>query len=158
MQALKFAHVLSMAFWFGTVASEIILEVLLWKTKSAAKQRAYIDLHRILDVVVELPALLLTFATGALLMWRYGYFNNSAVWPAWLEDKLIAASVAVAVNLICMVFVQLRARRTDDLIGTTMPLASSGVRGWHLAVSSTALGFPFGLIALWMALSGRTFS
>lgn len=150
MQTLIFFHVLATTLWFGAAASEVVLELVLWRTTSAAKQRAYIELHRIVDVVLEGPALILTVITGFLLLWKRGYLVGTSIWPSWLEDKLICALIVVTLNLACIAFVLIRAKNTEQVLGGSAPLNHSIVRRWHLAVSSTFFAVPFGIILLWL--------
>jgi putative copper export protein len=158
MAPLTFIHVLCMAIWFGTVATEILLELLLWNSKTSSEQKAFIDLHRRIDLAIELPSILGVIISGVLLMSRHGYFHDTVKWPIWLEDKLIAAAFAIIANLLCMIFVVQRARNTDNLLGAVTPLSQSRIRIWHMAVSSTIIAAPFGAIALWFAISGHIVS
>ena len=153
MALLRFLHVLFITIWLGTAAGETVLEIVLWRTKSAARQRAYIDLHRIVDLVLEGPALLLSVFTGILLLWRRGYFDDTHRWPSWFEDKLICAACVVVANLVCIGFVVLRAKNCDNVAGNSMPLEQPQVQRWHYAVTSTFIGVPFALMALWLAVN-----
>ncbi|MBI3556540.1 MAG: DUF2269 family protein [Deltaproteobacteria bacterium] len=153
MQWLRFLHVLFIVVWLGTATGELVLEVVLWRTASAARQRAYIDLHRIIDLVLEGPALLLSVITGILLLWRGGYLDDTHKWPSWFEDKLICATCVVVANLVCIGFVLLRAKNADNVPGNTAPLSQPGVQRWHYAVTSTFIGVPFALMALWLVVN-----
>ncbi|MBI3542863.1 MAG: DUF2269 family protein [Deltaproteobacteria bacterium] len=153
LQVLRFAHVMALIVWLGCAAGEIVMELVLWRTKSAARQRAYIDLHRIVDLTVEGPALLLTLVTGTLLLWQRGYLSDTKLWPRWLEDKIICGLVVAAINIVCGFFVMVRARKTDNLPGNAAPLSDSTIQSWHYAVISTFIGVPFAMIALWLAVN-----
>ena len=145
MKFLYFIHLSSVILWFGSAATDIILELTLWKAKSAEAQKAYVLLHAKIDLFLELPAMLCAVFSGALLLWSSGYWDI-AVWPQWLGWKVLCGLIAAISNLFCVIFVIIRARlqRSGDL---------HKVARWNDAILFSVVGVPFGILALWFSLS-----
>jgi len=128
-------HLLLLGFWGGLVLAETVVEVAL---RHRADARTAARLHFWMDVCIELPLLLGILATGGWMLWT--------VWPPprILIIKVVLALVAITANLVCMVLVILRWVRQGD------PAAVERLGRW---VRATAVGIPFGVVALYLGLT-----
>ena len=151
MQALRLAHLVGIILWFGSAAVDIVLELTLARTSDAATQRVLMRFHKVVDLLIEGPAVLLTLIAGGGLLGHAGYLGFVA-WPSWLSHKIAFGAVAAAANLICVVLVVKRARACEGLPKDTDPASSSTVRGYSRAVMITGIGVPFALMALWLGV------
>ncbi len=133
MNKLGVAHLILVSTWGGVVLAETILEVLGRKDTALA-----VRAHYFIDILVEIPLLISVLLTGTLLLLRS--------WPpSWLLwAKLISASIAVAVNLGCAVFVILRYRHRHD---------PALAERYGRLVRYSGLGVPFGVGSAYLGLA-----
>lgn len=102
-------HLLAAGAWAGCVATEVFFE----RRLAAIPLRAPLaDLHRRVDLWVELPALLLVAATGVAMLLQ----QVPTPWGVLLGLKLVLGGLAVLANLVCirMVLERDAAQRADD--------------------------------------------
>ena len=94
-------HLMLACFWLGLLAAETVLEL---SGPDAASLRVVARVHRWIDAIFEIPAALAVLATGLVLLGR--------LWPAppLMLVHAAAGIVPVAVNAVCTVWVQARAR------------------------------------------------
>ncbi len=151
MQALRLLHHVAIIAWFGSAAVDVLLELVLSRAPGAERQRALIDLHKLVDLVLEGPGILLTLGSGVGMLWLGGHLAPERSWPSWLVWMVVCGSLAAAANLICVLFVVARARAASTT-GATAPLEEPQVRRWHRRVAATGVGIPFALIALWFGV------
>lgn len=94
-KGLLFAHLVSAAVWLGCILTEAVFErVLLAGDRSS--HRALADLHVRVDLLVELPTLLLVLGTG--LVMAIGSFPEAA----WFRTMLASGAGAIGLNLFCI--------------------------------------------------------
>ena len=117
MTGLHALHLVVLGLWGGVVLVELVFEVAAMNGYFPAAETA--KLHRWTDRYVELPLLSLVVGSGLLLWSRLG-------WSAVLLPKILCGSAAVAANLVCVVFVEKRARagvserQTRNIFGTVV--------------------------------------
>lgn len=134
MDSLHLTHLIALSAWGCLVLGEIALELL---PRDDAALRTAARLHYAIDLLVELPLLLIVLTTGLWLAAR-----TSLTWT--LQVKIGAGLVAIAANLACGVCVVLRRRLTDGM----------ALRTWRRRIILTAaIGIPFGLLAAVLGLS-----
>lgn len=133
MDGLAAAHLVVLGLWAGVVAVEVLFELGGFFGRYPAELVA--DLHRRTDRILEGPLLIAVVTTGLLLWQRSGW--SPALWP-----KVGFGLAAVASNVVCVAFVERRART-----GTPTPAQT------RLIMATAAPGFPFAAAALW--LGGR---
>lgn len=107
-------HLLAGGAWLGCVLTEVGFERLL-KSPAAGDRRTLAALHRRVDLLVELPAMVLVLATGVAL-WGQGPGSAGLLAGAW-RLKLALAALAWLANAVCIVVVLRRdhaARHGDD--------------------------------------------
>lgn len=150
---LKVLHVAAIAAWFGSAAADVVLEAVLRRTSSPEAQRAFIRLHRAIDLVVEGPGIALAVTTGLAMLWWSGRLADLSLWPSHVRWMVLCGGVAAAANAACVAFVVRRDRAAASCPAGAAPLADQTVRRWHLAVALTGLGIPFALVALWHAVA-----
>jgi hypothetical protein len=146
-------HIVGLIAWLGSAAADIILELVLTRTQNADAQRAYISLHRWVDVSVEGPGILLAVVGGVGTLAQTGLLESGVSWPAWLWWKVVCGSIAAAANLVCVVFVLARWRACSRADGDLPPLANARVRFWNRCVLSTGAAVPAALVALALGLA-----
>jgi hypothetical protein len=94
-KGLLFAHLVFGAIWLGCILTEAVFErVLLAGDRSS--QRALADLHVRVDLLVELPALLLVLGTGSMMA------IESFPETTWFRTMLACGAGAVGLNLFCI--------------------------------------------------------
>jgi hypothetical protein len=126
---LHLAHLVAICLWAGVVLGEGVLEL---SARDDAGRSQVARAHYLVDLLLELPLLLVVLATGALLV--------LGVWPLsplhWL--KIGAGLIAVGVNLYCVGLVIRRQRRVSD---------RAALRADSQRIRWSALGVPFGVLA-----------
>jgi len=148
---VRLVHHLAIIVWFGSAAVDVVLELLLTRTRGAERQRALIELHRWVDLVLEGPGIFLTLGSGVAWLALAGYLAPGRPWPAWLLGMVVCGALAALANLVCVGFVVARAR-VAVTVATTAPLEEPRVWRWHRRVLATGVGIPFALVALWLGL------
>lgn len=135
MTLLDTAHLVAVSLWGGVVLAEAVIEL---SPRDDAALAEAARLHATIDVLIELPLLVIVLATGGLLAAR--------AWPPapLLVAKLAAGLVAVGLNLYCVVHVLLRKARAHDVV--LLRRHSSRVR-------LSAIGVPFGLAAAYLGIT-----
>ncbi|GAA5315137.1 MAG: hypothetical protein AseanaTS_03410 [Candidatus Pelagadaptatus aseana] len=87
--AILFFHLLAVGIWAGCIAIEVVCEL---GQKHAGVAENYIaTLHWNIDRFVEIPAIIVTLATGILL------YQNVAATPL-LQYKIYAGAAAIVLN------------------------------------------------------------
>ncbi|MBI1816366.1 MAG: hypothetical protein HYR72_15420 [Deltaproteobacteria bacterium] len=126
-------HLIAVSFWLGMVAAETVLE---FCGRDAVSRRTVAVAHRWIDLLFEIPVVIVVVGTGTLLLAR--------AWPAspLLLVKVGAGSIAVIANLICVPLVHARWKETDD----------ARVRALTRQVKMTGLAIPFAIAALVIGL------
>jgi hypothetical protein len=133
MSGLHVAHLFVLGLWGGLVLAELVIEV---GARTADELRTAAELHYRLDLLLEVPLLLSILATGGALVARTPLDRLLIV-------KIVAALVAIALNLFCVGLVVARRRAADD---------PARLERLSRAVRWTAVGVPFGLAALVLGL------
>jgi hypothetical protein len=129
------AHLFVLGLWGGLVAGEFVLEL---TPKTDDERTLAARVHYWMDLVLELPLLSAVVLTGVVLAVRASPLTSLH----WL--KIGAGLVAVGVNLWCVVHVVLRHRRTSNVLE---------LRRHGRWVRITAIGVPFGAVALYLGLT-----
>lgn len=106
MNALLPLHLLAVGLWLGCVLTEVAFERALLG-KGRAQEALLADLHRRVDVVIEVPAFMLVLGTG-ILMWP----NTPG--GALLYAKIGFGVLAIAANVYCVWLVLRRAKAAHD--------------------------------------------
>ena len=137
---LLILHLLFIGLWLGCVLTEALLErALLGRGRAHELLRA--DLHKRVDVWIEIPAFVAVVVTGGML------FAQAAP-SAWLNIKVALGLLAVLINGVCVGLVFARAKaahsgnweRFDRLdhvqhkLGAVVLLALLGALGVGLAL------------------------
>lgn len=107
---LLFVHLIAIGIWAGCVATETVLEL---SQKDVPPETSYLAaLHAKIDLAVEIPAILVTLVTGALLL-------ATAHWDRALQVKVGLGLAAVLLNSIAAYTVHRRYRclQASDLLG-----------------------------------------
>jgi hypothetical protein len=131
---LHLTHLVLVSLWGGLVLGESVLEL---SARDQAGREHAARIHFWMDVLLELPLLLGALATGAWLTWR--------AWPPTTLHviKIVAALVAVTLNLYCIGVVVARYRRRADV---------SSVERDSKRVRLSGLGIPFALVAAYIGV------
>ncbi len=106
MNALLPLHLLCIGLWLGCVLTEVLFERALLG-KGRAQEALLADLHRRVDLFVELPAFVLVAASGALML-------NGSAGGVWLHAKIGFGLIAIAANGYCVRLVLARAQAAQD--------------------------------------------
>lgn len=130
MSGLALFHVVSLSFWAGMVAVELVLE--LAGRRGAIAHGDVALLHRWIDRGLEVPTLVLVVGSGLMLWSRTGY--DGALLP-----KVGLGLGAVLANLVCAVFVERRAVSTEPE-AHFRGIAATVVVGLPLALGALFLG------------------
>jgi hypothetical protein len=148
---LRMLHLFGLVGWLGAATGEVVLEVMLKRSRSAAEQRSLLRLHVVTDAFVEGPGLVLAAITGVLLLKRRGWLEAGVVWPTWFCWKIAAASTVVVTNTFALIFVAGRYRAALRVPESERPLDDSGVRVWAKLTLVTWIGIPCAIVALALA-------
>ncbi len=133
MSGWPLVHVLALGVWLGCVAVESVLEA--FAHRDAALRAAVARMHFWIDGLIEVPAFTLVAVSGVAML-RLELLHGA------YALMVIAGSIAIAVNLWCVLPVVRRKAAADR--GDPGDLAAQS-RKIHLAF---AVGVPCGLIAL----------
>lgn len=97
-------HIVALSFWIGVVGAEFVIE----RSRSESKQHGFsvANNHFWIDVLLEIPAVLVVLTTGVLMLW------NMELTPLLAVKAGLGAFAAVS-NLICIVPVTLRRRAAN---------------------------------------------
>lgn len=99
-------HLAFAGIWIGCVLTETLFErALLGKGRD--KEMILVDLHKRVDLLVEIPAIIVVLVTGIMLLPDAG--KNGL-----LLLKIIFATLAILSNLFCVIVVFRRARAAHD--------------------------------------------
>jgi hypothetical protein len=137
------AHLVVLSLWGGVVATEAVIEILPFRQREL--HGATIRFHYWIDLLVELPLVLVVVATGVALV-----VAIEAVTPLHLL-KIVCGGAAVAVNLFCIVVVVRRGRRLardggdEELWGASRAVLMCFAAGLLCAAGAAFLGFRFAL-------------
>lgn len=133
MSALLTLHLCAVAFWFGVVGAEFVIE------RSRAESRlhgfAVARNHYWIDLTLEMPAYVTVAASGLLLLGRVEL-------SALLSVKVVAGLIAVGVNALCLLPVWRRKLAADAGNLTEV------IRYSTFIDRITWIGLPTGFIAL----------
>ncbi len=140
MTGWQFVHVFALGAWLGSVGIESVLE--LFAHRDATLRTAVARIHFWIDALVEVPAFTLVAVSGAAML-RLDLLHGA------YALMVVAGSVAIAVNLWCVLPVVRRkaAADRDDAAGL-----DAQSRQVYLAF---AVGVPCGLAALVAGLVHR---
>lgn len=99
-------HLFAVAFWFGLLAMETVMELYIRKPERSEARKAVAKIHALSDQLFELPAITVTLVTGVMLL--------AQSWPPTplLLLKVLLGGSAILVNYWCYSFVRQRARDT----------------------------------------------
>ncbi len=128
-EIMPLVHLMVLSLWGGVVATEAVIEIMPFRQKDL--HPATIRLHYWIDLLVELPLVILVVVTGGTLLYLTEEITRLHV------IKVVFGSAAVAVNFFCIVMVLRRAPR-----GATRryPL---GRRALQSSVATLAASNPF---------------
>lgn len=101
-------HLLLIGLWLGCVLTEAMFERALLG-KGRPQERLLADLHRRVDVWIEIPVFVAVVITGGLLLMQTS--------PSfWLRVKVAVGLLAVLANVVCvgLVFARAKAARVAD--------------------------------------------
>ncbi len=105
MTALQI-HVVAASAWLGLVAAETVIELM---AKDRMTRRFVARAHKTIDLYFEAPLVAIVLVSGSLLLYR--------LWPdlsLLLIVKVVAGSIAIVANILCIHWVLGRARAKDD--------------------------------------------
>jgi len=140
---MAMVHLIMLSLWGGVVATEAVIEIYPFRRREL--HAATIRFHYWIDLLVELPLVLAVIATGIALV-----LLTDTVTPLHLV-KIGFGSVAVAINLFCIVVVVKRGRRLDrgadngPLWRASRVVLACFAGGLLCAGGAAALGFRFAL-------------
>jgi hypothetical protein len=139
MSTLTTIHLCAISFWFGVIGAEFVIE----RSRAESKPHGFAVArnHYWIDLLLEIPAAIIVLISGALML------SSVALTPL-LVVKVLAGSIAVGVNLICIVPVARRKAAAD-----AQQLAEV-VRHSRRIDQITVIGLPAGLVALLIGLCG----
>lgn len=106
MNALLPLHLLAVGLWLGCVLTEVLFERALLG-KGRAQEALLADLHRRVDVYVEVPAFVLVLVSGGF-MWA----QNAG--DSLLHAKIALGILAIAANVYCVWLVFARAHAAQE--------------------------------------------
>ncbi len=137
MSALTTIHLCAVAFWFGVVGAEFIIE----RSRADSKPHGYAVArnHYWIDLMLEMPAYVLVAVSGLLLLCQTEITVLLAV-------KVVAGMIAVGINAICIVPVWRRKLASDI---DNLP---DVVRFSKYIDKITWVGLPAGVVALTLGL------
>ena len=99
-------HLTSVGIWLGCVLTEALFERALLG-KGHSHERLLAELHKRVDLIVEIPAFAIVLITGALLF--------SMAEPSWLlHSKIMLGLIAIAANVFCVWLVFRRAAAAEN--------------------------------------------
>lgn len=101
-------HLASVGIWLGCVITEAIFERALLG-KGRAQELILVELHKRVDLIVEIPAFIAVLVTGAAML--------ASVYPSpLLTAKIAFGLLAIATNIYCvwLVFRRARAAHSDQ--------------------------------------------
>lgn len=133
MTGWTFLHVFSLGVWLGSVGIESVLETL--AHRDARLQPAVARMHFWIDALIEVPAFTIVALSGAAML------RVERLHGAYLL-MVAAGSVAIAVNLWCVLPVVQRKRAADR--GDAARIGAESRR----ITAAFAIGVPCGLAAL----------
>jgi hypothetical protein len=133
MSTVATLHLCAVAFWFGVVGAEFIIE----RSRSENKPHGYAVArnHYWIDLLLEMPAVVMVLTTGFVML------GNATMSPALLV-KIIAGLIAVSSNAVCVLPVALRKKAADSGNHADVIRYSRAIDRISL------LGIPAGVIAL----------
>lgn len=126
-------HLFAVAFWWGVVAVEFLLE----QSRATSRQQGFAvaRLHRQIDLCFEMPAFMTVLVTGLLLFQSSQFHGLYAI-------KVVAGLLAIGGNMLCLIPVLRRQTLASaDNLG--------GVIQQSAAIDKISLAaIPAGLVAL----------
>jgi hypothetical protein len=129
-------HVFAVSAWLGLVAGETVMEL---HARDVESRRLVSQIHRWIDILLEGPLVATILISGALLLAR--------AWPAppWLLVKVGAGLIALFANVVCIAWVQARARARNDatVLALTNKIAMTGY-AVPFALAALLIGFIYG--------------
>ncbi len=137
------AHLVVLSLWGGVVATEAVIEVSPFRTRSL--HPAAIRFHYWIDLLVELPLVLAVVTTGITLVLSVDRLT------ALHLVKLGFGAAAVVVNLFCIVIVVRRGKRMErhadeeSLWRSSRLVLACFIAGLLCAAAAATLGFRFAL-------------
>lgn len=129
-------HLFAVAFWFGILGAELVIERT--RTRSAAHSQAVATQHYWIDLVFETPAFMTALITGLLLIQPD---QTSLVYWA----KIVCGLTAVAGNVACTLAIIKRKSASDA------NNRSDVIRHSLFVDRLSAIAAPAGLMALLLA-------
>ena len=121
-------HLILVSAWFGVIAAEAVVESY---GRDAASRRLIAVIHGWIDVLFELPIVIVVLITGGILLVQ--------AWPAptLLLFKVALGLTGIIANLICIPLVRMRMHETDD----------KRVKQLSRKIQLTGLAIPIGIAA-----------
>ncbi len=140
MSIVVIIHICAIAFWFGVVGAETVIERSRTETKehgfSVARNHYYIDMF------LEIPAALVVMTTGLILL------STAHLESPLFMVKIAAGMFAVCINLFCVIPVTKRKKAADQK-------ELSGVIANSRTIDKvSAYGIPAAVIALAIGIAG----
>lgn len=134
MSLLHWLHLIVLGLWGGVVLAETVIE---FGPRSEDEFRVTARLHYWIDLLIEIPILIGVVVTGFLLTLK--------VWPPsdLLLIKIVAAMIAVGVNLYCILAVIFRYRNRED---------PEVLRAYSQNIRWAWVGVPFAVTALYIGI------
>jgi hypothetical protein len=102
---LLVVHIVFVGIWLGCVITEALFERALLG-KGRAEELILVGLHKRVDLIVEIPAILVVLITGGLLL-------TSASPSSELYTKIAFAFIAIVANIYCVWLVFRRAKAAE---------------------------------------------
>jgi hypothetical protein len=104
MVGLLVLHLLAVGVWAACVAIDVAFARIL--PNDGASLAATARLHRVVDLAIEAPAVLVAAVTGAALL-------STVSWTPLLVLKAVAGGIAISANLLGTFIASQRARATE---------------------------------------------
>src|SRR5689334_10857960 len=130
-------HLFGIAFWLGVVSVEFVIE----RSRASGREHGYAVArnHYWIDLFLEIPAFAVVLGTGIAMA------VNMPL-SGLLSIKVLAGSIAIASNIVCVVPVVLRKRAADadrlsDVIKYSRFIDWTAVTGVPAAIIALAIGF-----------------
>jgi putative copper export protein len=141
MSTIVIIHICAVAFWFGVVGAETVIE----KSRSENKEHGFSVArnHFYIDIFLEIPAALTVMVTGVILL------SESNLSSPMFLVKVIAGMFAVGINLFCLVPVFRRKKAADSKDLDAVKVNSSMID------KISVCGIPAGVIALAIGILGN---
>lgn len=96
MTVLLLTHIIAVGVWLGCIATESVMEA--GREKSISHHQAVAEIHKWIDIFVEIPMVILVLVTGVLLFSQHPQ-------PDIIKIKVALGLIAISLNLLCFYFI-----------------------------------------------------